>query len=100
MGRGLFYNFCTDSSPNLETRLMNYSNPLEKSIEAASVKHGKAKGCLTYKFTSPAQRHVPDRLFIYKGHVFFIEVKRKGEKPTPGQQIEHEKMRKHGAIVH
>jgi hypothetical protein len=50
---------------------------------------------LVYKFTSPSRRSVPDRMFITKtGVVFFIEFKRKGEKPTAAQNVEIEKIRK------
>lgn len=77
------------------------TNPLEKVIEKKVCDYAKSKGCLVYKFTSPARRSVPDRLFIMpdgKG-VFFIEFKRKGQKPTPAQQVEIEKIRKQGTLV-
>jgi len=76
-------------------------NPLEKAIEAKVCDHAKKLGCLVYKFTSPARRSVPDRLFILPGGkgVFFIEFKRKGQKPTPAQQVEIAKIRAQGASV-
>jgi len=47
-----------------------------------------------YKFTSPARRSVPDRLFItLEGRHFFIEFKRKGKEPTPAQRVEINKIR-------
>ena len=52
------------------------SDPLEKDIEAKVCLYARDKGMLTYKFTSPARAAVPDRMFIYKGRVFFIEFKR------------------------
>lgn len=75
-------------------------NPLEKAIEKTVCSYARTKGCLAYKFVSPAQSHVPDRLFIFNGHVFFIEFKRLGCKPTPAQALEHQKMRAKGAVVH
>jgi hypothetical protein len=78
------------------------ANPLEKVIEAKVCDYAKKLGCLVYKFTSPARRSVPDRLFIKpdgKG-VFFIEFKRKGQKPTPAQEVEIAKIRKQGTTVH
>jgi len=74
------------------------ANPLEKLIEQKVCDHAKKLGCLVYKFTSPSRRSVPDRLFIMpdgKG-VFFIEFKRKGQKPTPAQVVEIEKIKKQG----
>jgi hypothetical protein len=75
-------------------------DPLEKVIEKKVCDHAKSKGCLAYKFTSPSQRSVPDRLFITPaGTVFFIEFKRKGEKPTPAQEVEIAKLRAKGVFV-
>lgn len=77
-------------------------NPLEKVIEAKVCDYAKQLGCLVYKFTSPARRSVPDRMFIMpngKG-VFFIEFKRKGQKPTAAQEVEIEKIRAKGVPVY
>lgn len=52
---------------------------LEKAICDAALK----LGYLTYKFTSPSNRGVPDRIFINPhGYVFFIEFKSKTGKLT------------------
>ena len=49
---------------------------LEKQIESKVVKKAKELGFLTYKFSSPSNRGVPDRIFISPyGEVFFIEFK-------------------------
>ena len=49
---------------------------LEKRLEAKIVKKAKELGYLTYKFTSPSNRGVPDRMFINPyGYVFFMEFK-------------------------
>ena len=66
---------------------------LEKDIERKIVAYAKSKGCLCYKFTSPAQRAVPDRVIVTPhGVVGFLEVKRPGNKPTPLQNHELEKL--------
>lgn len=80
---------------------MSKSNPLEKVIEKKVCDHAKELGCLVYKFTSPARRSVPDRMFILpKGKgVFFIEFKRKGAAPTEAQKIEIAKIRAQGTRV-
>lgn len=57
----------------------------ERDIEAKVVKWAKANGWLTYKFVSPSQRGVPDRIFIKDGYVVFVEFKAPGKKPTPLQ---------------
>ena len=80
---------------------MKNSNPLEKDIEKKVVEYAKSLGLLSYKFTSPAKRSVPDRIFITpKGHVFFMEVKRRGCKPTPAQEVEIMKLIKQRANVY
>lgn len=78
---------------------MKTSNPLEKVIERQVCSHARSLGMLEYKFVSPQRRSVPDRVFVFKGKVFFIEFKRFGEKPTPAQAIEHQKLRDHGVEV-
>ena len=46
----------------------------------------RKKGCLYWKFTSPSNRSVPDRIIITpNGVVGFLELKQKGKKPTESQ---------------
>jgi hypothetical protein len=60
---------------------------LEKEIENIVVTYAKSKGFLAYKFNSPANRSVPDRMFISPtGTIGFIEFKQKGKKLTKLQQ--------------
>lgn len=76
----------------------------EKDIEKAVCDYAKSKGLLVYKFTSPAHRSVPDRLFVLPGgRVFFIEFKAPGGKLTTGQQRELARLWQRGAqayVVH
>lgn len=66
---------------------------LEKDIEKKIVAYAKSKGCLCYKFTSPAQRSVPDRIIVTPhGVVGFLEVKRPGNEPTKAQYAELHKL--------
>jgi len=48
---------------------------LEKELEAKVVKYAKDHGILTYKFVSPNNRGVPDRIFLNRGKVLFLEFK-------------------------
>lgn len=76
---------------------MKTTDPLEKDIEKRVCDYAKSLGMLVYKFTSPSRRSVPDRMFITKaGVVFFIEFKRKGQKPTASQEVEIAKIRAQG----
>jgi hypothetical protein len=81
---------------------MKNTNPLEKVIEQKVCDYAKSNGILCYKFTSPARRSVPDRLFILpqSGRCFFIEFKRLGQKPTPAQGVEIAKIKGQGCVVY
>jgi hypothetical protein len=73
---------------------------LEKHIEAKVCDYARERGLLVYKFTSPARAAVPDRLFVLPGgRVFFIEFKRRGQRPTPPQTREHARLQAHGVTV-
>lgn len=67
---------------------MSTKTPLESSVEASIVRYAKRHGIYTRKFTSPSQRGVPDRIFALNGKVLFLEIKRKGAKPTKLQEYE------------
>jgi hypothetical protein len=59
----------------------------ERQIESKVVKKAKELGFLTYKFSSPSNRGVPDRIFISPhGKVFFIEFKSEKGKVTKLQE--------------
>lgn len=69
------------------------TDPLEKDIERKFRDRVKAAGGKAWKFTSPANRSVPDRIVVLPGyvwcpHIFLVELKRKNKKPTPAQQDE------------
>ncbi len=72
------------------------SKILESQVEAGLVRYAKKHGIYTRKFTSPSQRGVPDRIFAYNGRVLFLEIKRKGEKPTKLQKYELEQLQEAG----
>ena len=73
---------------------------LEKQIESKVCDYAKTKNVLVYKFTSPARAAVPDRLFIAPdGRMWFCEFKREGQKPTPSQEREHNRLRQNKVSV-
>jgi len=74
---------------------------LEAEVEAKICDYAKANGLLVYKFTSPARRGVPDRLFVLpQGRIFFMEMKAPGKFPTPAQEREHFRLRQAGVTVY
>lgn len=73
---------------------------LEKNIETYFNKQIKKMGGLSRKFTSPGQRGVPDRIAVMDGQVYFVELKRPGQKPRPDQLAEHRALAKRGVEVY
>ena len=59
----------------------------ESKIEQTVCSKAKNLGWLVYKFTSPNQRGVPDRIFMRNGICFFVEFKKFGKKPTELQNV-------------
>ncbi|MDG4968266.1 VRR-NUC domain-containing protein [Lactococcus lactis] len=49
---------------------------LENDIEKRLIKKVKELGGLSFKFTSPSTKGVPDRIVIFNGRTHFIELKR------------------------
>lgn len=72
----------------------------ERDVEQYLVRRVKQAGGIAYKFTSPGRRSVPDRIVLWPfGEAEFVELKAPGQKPTPLQAREHEKLRELGHIV-
>lgn len=72
----------------------------ESTIEKACSNWAKNNGWLVYKFSSPNQKGVPDRLFIKGGVTVYVEFKAPSKQPTKYQLHTINKMRLHGAVVH
>ena len=61
---------------------------LEKNIEAHLVKSVRRIGGVAYKFTSPAQRGVADRIVcLPDGSTWFVELKAAGGRLSPLQEV-------------
>jgi hypothetical protein len=74
---------------------------LEKDVQKQCVDWARARGYWARKFSSIAQRSVPDYLFsrvdLYGAHrLFAVEFKAPGKKPTEAQMDEMQKMREAG----
>ena len=73
---------------------------LEKSIEQYMSQRVKQMGGRSYKFVSPGNAGVPDRLVCFPGgYVCFIELKAPGKKPRPLQVAAQSQLRRLGFIV-
>lgn len=72
----------------------------ERDIEKKVTDWAKKNSWLTYKFVSPSNRGVPDRVFIRAGIIIFIEFKAPGKTATPLQAQTIKKMQAHGCEVY
>jgi hypothetical protein len=72
----------------------------ESLIEKKVTEHAKRKGWLSYKWVSPSQRGVPDRLYFKNGQLIIVEFKAAGKKPTPYQIAIHKRIAAVGFTVH
>lgn len=72
----------------------------ERDIESGLRKQVERMGGKFMKFTSPGNDGVPDRIATLPGgRVWFVELKREGEKPTAVQKWQMEQLRKMGCNV-
>lgn len=72
----------------------------EAQLERKVVEFCREYKLLTYKFSSPAHRGVPDRIILHHGRALFLELKRPGKKPTKLQERELEELRAVGCTAH
>lgn len=68
----------------------------ESKLESQIVTLCSKLGLLTYKFSSPSQRGVPDRVIMGHGRILFLELKNADCKPTGLQEREIERIRDAG----
>ena len=69
---------------------------LEKELERYFTEGLKQIGCLVFKFMSPGNAGVPDRVVISKsGGVYFVELKRPGGKIRKLQELCIRRLREH-----
>ena len=70
----------------------------ESEIEARLVRGVKALGGVAYKFVSPGNVGVPDRLVVLPGgRVIFVELKAEGGRLSPMQRQQLARLRRLGA---
>lgn len=72
----------------------------ENKIEAYLRDKVKHAGGIAYKFESPGNAGVPDRLVLLPGgRTVFVELKARGRKPTPLQLVQHKRIQALGHEV-
>lgn len=76
-----------------ESRRMEMSEVSERDIEAYLRNRVKALGGRAYKFVSPGNAGVPDRLVLLPGgRAVFVELKAPGRHPTPLQVAQQQRI--------
>lgn len=74
---------------------------LESLIEQHLVKEVNRRDGICLKFNSQSMTGVPDRIILMKnGTVAFVEVKQKGKKPRPLQELRMKQLRQLGFKVY
>ena len=72
---------------------------LESRIEQKTTEYAKSLGMAALKLNVKGQAGWPDRLYLWNGHVWFVEFKAPSQKPRPLQLEVHKRMQKLGAVV-
>ena len=82
-------------------RLARQATESEKAIEAYLVRKAEEAGGLCLKFSSHTQVGYPDRLLLMPGgHMAWVELKSKGERPRRIQEVRMASLRRLGFTVH
>ena len=74
---------------------------LERNIERKLVRGVKAMGGIAYKWVSPGNTGVPDRIVIFPdGKIEFVELKTETNKPTPLQTAQMKRLQHMNCVVY
>lgn len=73
---------------------------MESDVESFLTKKIKSKGGICWKLVSPGMSGVPDRLVIYNGSVYFVELKDAGQHPRKLQRYVHAELSRQGFPVY
>ncbi len=73
---------------------------LERDIEKYLVRNVKKMGGITFKFTSPGNAGVPDRIVLIGGKMFFVELKAPGKSVRPLQKKQIDRITAQGQTVY
>ncbi len=72
----------------------------EKELEKKFREAVRREGGKAYKFVSPGNDGVPDRLVVLPGgYIGFVELKQKGKQPTPLQTLQMQHLKNLGCLV-
>lgn len=72
---------------------------MESEIESRLVQEIKKRGGLCLKFVSPGNAGVPDRIVVYRGAVWFVELKTDTGRVRVQQRRQMDRLESQGANV-
>lgn len=83
-----------------EPSFLKKASVKESDIEKYLREQVKIAGGRAYKWVSPGNNGVPDRIIFFPfGRIIFVELKAPGKKPTPIQLAQGKKIRGLGQVV-
>ena len=82
---------------NITKNIMKYS---EAQIETKICYFAESKGWISFKFKSPGNNGVPDRIFFKHGKSLLVEFKSKDGRLSELQKFQIKKLKKSGMSVH
>lgn len=81
--------------------IANHAEESEKSLEKYLVRQINIFGGKALKYSNPYETGYPDRLVIIPFHAaVWCELKSKGKKPRPIQELRHKELRELGQVVY
>lgn len=81
--------------------VVNKRKESEKKTESYLIERTRALGGQSYKWSSPNNRGVPDRICLFPFNtILFVEVKSEGKKPSKLQQLVLNKLKRLAAHVY
>jgi len=72
----------------------------ERAVEKYLKDRVKGMGGLSYKFSSPGEIGVPDRIVMLKGKIIYVETKTLTGRISPMQKYQHQRIRDQGFDVY
>ena len=75
---------------------------MPKAVKESVIEDYLAKLCKEnriYQHKNTGRNGIPDRLLIYQGRHWFLELKRPGERPTDLQESVARELKAHGAVT-
>lgn len=71
----------------------------ENSIQGEAIEFAKMRGWFAEAMQSKSRNGFPDTFLARRGRIVLVEFKKRGERPTPQQELRHFQLRAEGVEV-